>query len=88
MTHPVPTARARSLVAGSYDTHIHVAPDVMTRRITDVALARRFAELDAKFDVCFATIRESAAHTRNDILKWMVGLWLTSALAMAALLLR
>lgn len=43
--HPIPTSRARELVAGSYDTHIHVAPDVMTRRIDDVSLARRFAEV-------------------------------------------
>lgn len=39
------SARARELVAGGYDTHIHVAPDVMTRRIDDVSLARRFAEV-------------------------------------------
>jgi hypothetical protein len=43
--HPTPTARARELVAGGYDTHVHVAPDVMERRIGDVALARRFAEV-------------------------------------------
>ena len=40
-----PTNRARELVRGAYDLHVHVAPDVMQRRITDVALARRFAEL-------------------------------------------
>jgi hypothetical protein len=43
--HPVPTHRARRLVEGAYDTHIHVAPDVMARRIDDVSLARRFAEV-------------------------------------------
>ncbi len=43
--HPVPSARARELVAGGYDTHIHVAPDVMRRRIDDVSLARRFQEV-------------------------------------------
>jgi hypothetical protein len=37
--------RARALVAGGYDTHIHVAPDVMTRRIDDAALAVRFREV-------------------------------------------
>src|SRR5579875_2793028 len=42
--HPVPTDRARALVAGSYDTHIHVGPDVMRRRIDDVELARRFVD--------------------------------------------
>ncbi|RNL85709.1 DUF6282 family protein [Halostreptopolyspora alba] len=43
--HPKPSSRARDLVAGAYDTHIHVAPDVMKRRIDDVALAPRFAEV-------------------------------------------
>lgn len=43
--HPTPSARARELVAGAYDTHVHVAPDVMRRRIDDVSLARRFAEV-------------------------------------------
>ncbi|UQU64797.1 DUF6282 family protein [Couchioplanes caeruleus] len=42
---PLPSARARELVAGAYDTHVHVAPDVMRRRIDDVALARRFADV-------------------------------------------
>jgi hypothetical protein len=44
-THPTPTARARELVTGAYDTHVHVAPDVMKRRITDVALAYRCSEV-------------------------------------------
>jgi hypothetical protein len=43
--HPTPSERARELVRGAYDTHIHIAPDVVKRRISDVALARRFAEL-------------------------------------------
>jgi len=42
--HPRPSARARELVAGGYDLHVHVAPDVIGRRIDDVALARRFRE--------------------------------------------
>lgn len=42
---PSPSARARELVAGAYDTHVHVAPDVMRRRVDDVTLARRFAEV-------------------------------------------
>ena len=42
--HPVPSARARALVAGAYDTHVHVGPDVMERRIDDLDLARRCAE--------------------------------------------
>jgi len=40
-----PSDRARALVEGAYDTHIHVAPDVMKRRIDDVDLARRFADV-------------------------------------------
>lgn len=43
--HPKPSARARALVEGAYDTHIHVAPDVMSRRVDDVTLARRFLEV-------------------------------------------
>ena len=40
-----PSDRARSLVAGAYDLHVHVAPDVPRRRIDDRELAERFAEL-------------------------------------------
>ena len=40
-----PTERARVLVQGAYDLHVHVAPDVPPRRIDDVTLARRFAEV-------------------------------------------
>ncbi len=43
--HPVPSARAREIVAGGYDTHVHVAPDVMRRRIDDLTLAGRFREM-------------------------------------------
>jgi hypothetical protein len=43
--HPVPTARAREIVAGGYDTHVHVAPDLMPRLIDDLALAERFREV-------------------------------------------
>jgi Family of unknown function (DUF6282) len=40
-----PTDRARALVQGAYDLHVHVAPDVPARRIDDRALAQRFSEL-------------------------------------------
>lgn len=43
--HPAPSAAARELVRGAYDLHVHVDPDVMTRRIDDVTLAERFLEL-------------------------------------------
>src|SRR4051794_25520874 len=37
------TARARDLVRGSYDLHVHVDPDVIGRIVDDVTLATRFA---------------------------------------------
>ena len=40
-----PSVRARELLRGAFDTHLHVAPDVVERRIDDLSLARRFAEL-------------------------------------------
>lgn len=40
--HPVPSEHARQIVAGGYDIHVHVAPDVMGRRIHDLDLAHRF----------------------------------------------
>src|SRR5207237_5061235 len=40
-----PSARARELVRGAYDVHVHVEPDLAARRIDDLALARRFSEL-------------------------------------------
>jgi uncharacterized protein DUF6282 len=43
--HPTPTSRARDLVAGAYDTHVHVSPDVVPRIIDDVSLARRFKDV-------------------------------------------
>ena len=39
-----PSARARELVRGAYDLHVHVEPDLAKRRIDDLGLARRFAE--------------------------------------------
>jgi hypothetical protein len=44
-SHPVPSERARELVRGGYDSHIHIAPDVVERRISDVQLAQRFKDL-------------------------------------------
>ncbi len=40
-----PSARARELVRGGFDTHVHVWPDVVKRITDDLTLARRFAEL-------------------------------------------
>jgi len=41
---PVPSERARALVRGAWDTHIHVDPDVIERRVDDVTLTGLFAE--------------------------------------------
>jgi hypothetical protein len=40
-----PSDRARELLRGAYDTHMHISPDVVERKIDDLSLARRFAEL-------------------------------------------
>ncbi|HEY7019276.1 MAG TPA: DUF6282 family protein [Gaiellaceae bacterium] len=39
-----PSQRSRELVRSAYDLHVHVAPDVIERRIDDVDLATRFVE--------------------------------------------
>jgi len=41
----VPSSRARELVRGGADVHVHISPDVVERRIDDVGLAHRFEEL-------------------------------------------
>jgi hypothetical protein len=43
--HPVPSERARELVRGAIDPHVHIAPDFAPRRISDLELARRCREL-------------------------------------------
>jgi hypothetical protein len=43
--HPVPSERARELVRGGFDPHVHIAPDFAPRRITDLELAHRCVEL-------------------------------------------
>jgi hypothetical protein len=40
-----PSDEARELVRGAFDLHVHIGPDVVERRIDDVALARRFEEV-------------------------------------------
>lgn len=40
-----PTARARELIRGAYDIHVHSAPDVVKRRIDDLELAQRMNEV-------------------------------------------
>jgi hypothetical protein len=41
LSSTTPSEWARQLVSGAYDLHVHVAPDVMRRRVTDLQLARR-----------------------------------------------
>ena len=36
---------AQDLLQGAFDTHMHVAPDVVERKVDDLTLARRFEEL-------------------------------------------
>jgi hypothetical protein len=43
--HPTPSDRARELVRGAYDVHIHVPPDATRGRVDDLTLAPRFAEV-------------------------------------------
>ncbi len=40
-----PSDRAREVVRGGYDLHTHIGPDVMKRRVEDLDVARRFAEV-------------------------------------------
>ena len=42
--HSGPSEHARALVRGAVDYHVHVAPDFVSRRITDIELARRCLE--------------------------------------------
>ena len=40
-----PSDRARELLRGAFDTHMHISPDVVERIIDDITLARKFQEL-------------------------------------------
>src|SRR5258708_18262020 len=42
--HPYPSARARDLVHGAYDLHVHTGPDLLPRSASDLDLAYRFRE--------------------------------------------
>lgn len=41
----MPSDRARELLRGAFDTHVHIYPDVVERKVDDISLARRFEEL-------------------------------------------
>ena len=65
-----PSARARELVRGAYDLHVHVEPDLAERRIDDLGLARRFAELGLEGFVLkshYAPTAERAAVVRGAV---------------------
>lgn len=40
-----PSERARELLRGAYDTHMHISPDVVERITDDISLAQKFKEL-------------------------------------------
>jgi Family of unknown function (DUF6282) len=40
-----PSDRARELLRGAFDTHMHISPDVVERITDDITLARKFQEL-------------------------------------------
>jgi Family of unknown function (DUF6282) len=40
-----PSDRARALLNGAFDTHLHIDPDVVERKIDDISLAHRFEQL-------------------------------------------
>jgi Family of unknown function (DUF6282) len=40
-----PSDRARDLLRGAFDTHMHISPDVVERIIDDISLARKFQEI-------------------------------------------
>lgn len=42
--HPQPSAKARDLVRGAYDLHVHTGPDLLPRSASDLDLAYRFRE--------------------------------------------
>src|SRR5581483_6626576 len=42
--HPQPSARARDLVRGAYDLHVHSGPDLLPRSASDLDLAYRCRE--------------------------------------------
>ncbi len=59
--HPEPSERARELVQGAYDTHVHIAPDLVPRRITDIQLARRCIEVGLEGFVLKSHYQSTAA---------------------------
>ncbi|HEX7977195.1 MAG TPA: DUF6282 family protein [Gemmatimonadaceae bacterium] len=44
LSHPIPSQAALDITRGAFDLHVHIDPDVIRRRITDLGLAHRFLE--------------------------------------------
>lgn len=44
LSHPTPSQAALDITRGGFDLHVHIDPDVIRRRITDLELAQRFLE--------------------------------------------
>ena len=44
LSHPIPSQAALDITRGAFDLHVHIDPDVIRRRITDLELAHRFLE--------------------------------------------
>jgi hypothetical protein len=42
LAHPTPSPTALALTRGAFDLHVHVDPDVIPRRVTDLELAHHF----------------------------------------------
>lgn len=42
--HPRPSSRARELVQGAYDLHVHTGPDILPRSASDLTLAQQCRE--------------------------------------------
>jgi hypothetical protein len=65
-----PSSEARELVRGAFDCHVHVAPDVVERRIDDLGLARRFDQLGLRGFVLkshYGSTAERAAVVRGAV---------------------
>ena len=66
VSEAAPSARARELVRGGFDMHVHIAPDVVERKIDDVALARRCRRARARrFRAEVALLLDRGARARS-----------------------
>jgi hypothetical protein len=62
--------RALELLEGAYDTHLHIAPDVVERKVDDLTLAHRFLQLGMAGFVLkshYGSTAERAAVVRNAV---------------------